>query len=95
MIMARGFACALALYLAVLCAPAFAQEDAADSRATSFQAVEGAQREDVPGGPLLVGAYAVTLLLLVGYVARLGMMHQKTASELDRLSRALEARRKA
>jgi hypothetical protein len=89
------FIVALALYLAVLAAPAFAQEDAASSRATSFQAVEGAQGEAVPGGALMVGAYAVALVLLVGYVARLGMMHQKTASELDRLSRALEARRKA
>lgn len=91
----RGSAAAFALYLAAVSTPVLAQEDAADSRATSFQAVEGAQKEDVPGGPLLVGAYAVTLLLLVGYVARLGMMHQKTASELERLGRALEARRKA
>jgi CcmD family protein len=87
-------ALALALFLAVT-ASASAQEDAAESRATSFQAVEGAQKESVPGGSLMVAAYAVTLVLLVGYVARLGMMHQKTASELDRLGRALDARRKA
>jgi CcmD family protein len=94
MTMLRGLA--LALFLAVTAAPALAQqEDAAESRATSFQAVQGAQKENVPGGPLLVAAYAVTLLLLVGYVARLGMMHQKTASEIERLGRALEARRKA
>jgi hypothetical protein len=89
-------ALALALFLAATAAPALAQqEDAADSRATSFQAVEGAQAESVPGGALMVGAYAVALVLLVAYVARLGMMHQKTASELERLSRALDARRKA
>ncbi len=66
----RGFVAASMLYLAVLVSPALAQEDVDESRATSFQAVEGAQREDVPGGPLLIGAYGVTLLLLVGYVAR-------------------------
>jgi hypothetical protein len=93
MITVRGFA--LALYLGLATAPALAQEDPAESRATSFQAVEGAQGEKVPGGALMVGAYAVALVLLVGYVARLGMMHQKTASELERLSRALDARRKA
>jgi len=86
---------ALALFLAVTAAPAFAQESPDESRATSFQAVEGAQKENVPGGTLLVAAYAVALVLLVGYVARLGMMHQKTAAELERLSRALDARRKA
>ena len=65
-----------------------------DGRATSFQAVQGAQKEDVPGGTLLVGAYAVVLVLIVGYVARLGMMHQKTASDVERLSRLLETQRK-
>jgi CcmD family protein len=70
-------------------------EDAEDSRATSFQAVQGAQAEQVPGGGLLVAAYAVVLVLLLGYVARLGMMNKKTQGEVERLTRALDAHRKA
>lgn len=85
---------ALCLWLA---APVYAQEaaddpskDAAESRATSFQAVEGSQRDEVPGGSLMVAAYAFVLLVLVGYVARLGSLQSKTAQELERLTRALE-----
>lgn len=89
----RAALAALAVCFAVV-TTALAQDTADDSRATSFQAVQGAQREDVPGGPLLIGAYGVVLVLLVGYVARLGAMHARTSGELDRLTRALEARRK-
>jgi CcmD family protein len=76
-------------------ASVLAQEDPADSRATAFQAVEGAQKESVPGGPLLVSAYAFVLVLLVGYVARLGLMQRKTAAEVERLAQAIEQKRKA
>ena len=85
---------ALCLWLA---APVYAQEaaddpskDAAESRATSFQAVEGSKKDDVPGGPLMVAAYAFVMVVLVGYVARLGTLQNKTARELERLTRALE-----
>jgi CcmD family protein len=88
------FALSLCFVMSLVSLSAVAQEQGED-RATSFQAVQGAQHEDVPGGKLLVGAYAVVLVLLVGYVARLGMMHQKTASEVERLSRLLESQRKA
>lgn len=85
--------------IAGLCAPAWgahtlAQDDAAEDRATSFQAVEGAAKEDVPGGPLLVAAYAFVLVLVIGYAARLGALQAKTAREVERLTRALEARGK-
>jgi hypothetical protein len=90
-----GFALWIALGFSLyIPAPAAGQEPSEDTRATSFQAVQGAQKEDVPGGSLLVGAYAVVLVLIVGYVARLGMMHQKTASDVERLSRLLETQRK-
>ncbi|MEY4509971.1 MAG: hypothetical protein RLZZ450_2093 [Pseudomonadota bacterium] len=72
-----------------------AQEDAAESRSAAFQAVDGASKEQVPGGPLFIGAYAVILVLLVAYVARLGSLQAKNQLELERLSRALEAARKA
>jgi hypothetical protein len=75
-------------------ATAAAQEEAVGDRATSFQAVQGAAKEDVPGGPLLLGAYAFVLVLLIGYAARLGALQAKTGRELERLSRALEARGK-
>ena len=69
---ARGLrAAALASTLAL---PAFAQaqdESAEESRATAFQAVEGPQKENVPGGPLLVAAYGFVLAALVAYVVRL------------------------
>lgn len=71
-----------------------AQQDSVEDRATSFQAVEGAAKEDVPGGPLLLGAYAFVLVLLIGYAARLGALQAKTGRELERLTRALEARGK-
>jgi CcmD family protein len=44
----------------------------------------------VPGGALLVSAYAFVMVLLVGYVARLGALQSKTAAEVERLTRALE-----
>lgn len=67
-----------------------AAKDAAESRATAFEAVEGPQKEEVPGGGLLVGAYAFVLVLVVGYVARLASMQSKTAAEVERLTRAIE-----
>jgi uncharacterized membrane protein YvbJ len=83
------------------CSPVLAQDgaqqgeaadgkDAAESRATAFQAVEGPQKEQVPGGALLVSAYAFVLVLLVAYVGRLGALQSRTAAEVERLARALE-----
>jgi hypothetical protein len=65
-------------------------KDAAESRATSFQAVEGSQKDEVPGGSLMVAAYAFVLLVLVGYVGRLGALQNRTAREVERLTRAIE-----
>jgi len=68
-------------------------EDPAESRSAAFQAVEGAQGEQVPGGPLMVSAYGVVMALVVGYVARLGLMQRKTALEVERLSAAIQRSR--
>ena len=65
------------------------EEDPAESRSAAFQAVEGPQAEQVPGGPLLIAAYAVVLVLLCAYVARLGALYAKNRAELDRLGRVL------
>ena len=89
-------ACLAALLWGALGAagPARAQTGTVDDRATSFQAVEGPPKEDIAGGPLLLGAYAFVLVLVVGYAARLGSLQAKTSRELARLTRALETRGK-
>jgi hypothetical protein len=69
------------------------QGDAATSRSATFQAVSGAQQEDVPGGPLLVAAYGTVLALVLGYVVYLGSLTSGASRDLDRLEKALEARR--
>lgn len=91
----------VALWLAVqvsagmLVAPVvLAQEgkaDAAEDRAASFKAVDGAVTEDVPGGPLLIGAYGVILAVIVGYVVRIARLQQRAQDDLARLQRQLGA----
>ena len=65
------------------------QPDAAEDRAQSFQAVQGAIKEDVPGGPLLVYAYGLIWLLLLLYVIRLARLQQHNQREIERLSKVL------
>lgn len=66
------------------------RETPAESRATAFQAVQGPTTEDVPGGPLLIGAYGTILVLLLGYVGWLARLQSTTSRDLDRLQKALE-----
>lgn len=66
-------------------------QDAAEDRATSFQAVSGAVKEDVPGGPLLLGAYAAILVVIIGYGVRLVRMQQRAQTDLARLERQIAA----
>lgn len=94
---------ALAACLLTLASPVLADEvdpdvvenrdDVATSRSASFQAVSGAQQEDVPGGPLLVAAYGTVLALVLGYVVYLGSLTSGASRDLDRLEKALEARK--
>ena len=81
----RCVACATTALFATV---AFAQ-DAAEERAQSFKAVQGAVKEDVPGGPLLVWAYGLILLLVVGYLVRLVRMQQRSEREIARLAQQL------
>jgi hypothetical protein len=83
---------AWALWLGIVASSslAFAEEDAAESRSATFQAVQGAAQEDVAGFPLMVAAYGAILVVLCAYVARLGLLQRKNGEELDRLTRALE-----
>jgi hypothetical protein len=66
-------------------------QDAAEDRATSFKAVTGAVKEDVPGGPLLLGAYAAILVVIIGYGVRLVRMQQRAQSDLARLEKQITA----
>ena len=59
-------------------------------RSTSFQAVSGSAHEDIPGGTLLIAAYAIVLAVLVAYVVYLTMMQQSAAKELTRLEEVLQ-----
>lgn len=66
-------------------------DEAADSRATGFRAVSGAQVEDVPGGMMLVGAYGAIAVLLLVFLLRqqsqlreLGSRITALRAEIDR-----------
>jgi CcmD family protein len=63
--------------------------NAAEQRAQSFQAVEGAVQEDVPGGPLLLLGYGVLWVALLLYLIRLARQQQVLQRDLNRLERAL------
>jgi hypothetical protein len=72
--------------------PSAVREEAAESRSATFEAVTGAQQEDVPGGPLLVAAYGAVLVLVLGYVLYLGGLTAGASRDLERLERAVRAR---
>jgi len=66
---------------------------AAEDRAQSFQAVTGGVREDVPGGPLTLGAYAVVWAALFGYVFRLTRLQRGVEANLSRLEQTVTSDR--
>ncbi len=89
----------LALSLFAL-APAVSAQDSEESaeeqtpensRSAEFRAVDGSVEEDVPGGPLLIGAYMAAFALMLGFVWRLGSLHQKNQRELEALRREFNA----
>jgi len=63
-----------------------ASEDAAEERAAQFVGVRGPEAESVPGGALLLGAYAIVWLLLFMFLMRMRGLQRQTAEELERLS---------
>ena len=66
-------------------------EDAAEERATQFVGVRGPEAESVPGGALLLAAYAVVWGLLFLYLMRMRGLQRQTAEELERLSAEIRA----
>lgn len=92
--MVLGLWSLLALSAAAQDAPADsdgAADEAGESRAQAFQAVDGAVKEDVPGGPLMVAAYAVIWLVIFGYVLRLVALQRRTLEEIVELKKVIEA----
>ena len=84
----------IAIVLSTWLAPVIAIAQDTGDRATSFQAVSGSAHEDVPGGTLLVAAYAVVLALLVVYVVYVATMQASASKELARLEKLLEDKTK-
>jgi len=68
------------------------EEDPAESRSATFQAVTGAVGEDVPGGPLLVAAYGAVLAMVLGYVLYLGSLTAGASRDLERLEKTIADR---
>lgn len=64
-------------------------QDAAEQRSQSFQAVQGAQHEDVAGGPLLLAAYGVIWVIVLLYVIRLVRLQSRSQADVERLERVL------
>ena len=76
-------------------AAAPAGETPSEERAAQFVGVTGPDAESVPGGALMVSAYAVVWVLLFLFLLRMRGLQRQTAEELERLSaeiRATEAR---
>jgi len=68
-----------------------AAQDAAEERAAQFVGVRGPEAESVPGGALLLGAYAIVWLLLFLFLMRMRGLQRQTADELERLSLEIRA----
>lgn len=68
-----------------------AEETPAEERATQFVGVTGPEAESIPGGGLLLGAYAVVWILIFLYLLRMRGLQRQTAEELERLSAELRA----
>ena len=69
-------------------------EDPLEDRAETFEAAEpGAQTENIPGGTLMVVAYDIAWVLVLGYVVSIGFRQARTQRDLERLRNDLGPRR--
>ena len=68
-----------------------AEESPAEERAAQFVGVTGPEAESVPGGTLLLAAYAVVWVLLFLFLVRMRGLQRQTAEELERLSAEVHA----
>ena len=67
------------------------EETPAEERAAQFVGVTGPEAETIPGGPLLLGAYAIVWILLFLFLVRMRGLQRQTAEELERLSAEIRA----
>jgi len=67
------------------------QKDAAEERAAEFRGVRGPEAESVPGGALMLAAYAIVWVLLFLFLVRMRRLQRDTAQELERLSAEIRA----
>ena len=72
-------------------ASAETKEDAAEERAAQFVGVRGPEAESVPGGALMLAAYAIVWALLFLFLMRMRGLQRQTAEELERLSAEIRA----
>ncbi len=70
---------------------AASEETAAEERAAQFVGVTGPEAESVPGGALLIAAYAVVWVLLFLFLFRMRGLQRQTAEELERLAAEVRA----
>jgi CcmD family protein len=58
------------------------------NESTSFRMVQGTEREQLPGGLLMIAAYGVVWLLLLAYMVKIGRLQARTQRDLERLEQA-------
>ena len=68
-------------------------DEIADSRATGFRAVDGAQVADVPGGLMLVGAYGAIAILLLLFLFRQQSQLGALSARIDALRSEIDKKR--
>ena len=95
----RGLALATLLFAT---SPVFAQEGEQDStastestdsedRATTFRTSAGPQVDRVPGGKLLIGAYGLAWLAILGFMwFRIDRQQKRATGELERLASVVD-----
>ena len=94
-----GRALAFALVLGSVAGPFFAPSLAAqapdpdDGTSMAFRPMDESEVEDVDGGALMVAAYGIIFILLLGYVLYLARIQAGTSAELLRLRAAIEKQR--
>jgi CcmD family protein len=72
-------------------APTQAVETPSEERAAQFVGVTGPDAESVPGGALMLAAYAIVWVLLFLFLVRMRRLQSQTAEELERLSAEIRA----
>lgn len=91
----RAIALSLTLIAAAPAGAVLAQDEQAEGAggpSVAFEAARGPNVEQVPGGALMVGAYGVVFVLLLGYVVSLGFRQARIARDLARLRDDITAR---